>query len=171
MSIGLDVTTVSVDGELNDQDLDPLFTFISVIADVAEDFVEWYDDAADATKAASEWQSWISEALNDGASLTDEPESERKAFTSWLEQTGFDYTTYFDVISSTGVIRKVNSTYEDDLPGLLNLIGLQVQTVSTNAEQVSLFTRAMVDDYAKGSSEMKNLVDSYRSAGRGHIRP
>lgn len=163
-----DVTTVSVDGELNDEDYDPLFSFVYVLANTAEDFTAWYEDSANDLEIASEWMSWISRAVADGKDISDESTQDLIDFTSWLDQTGLDYTKYFNTNDDGTMVEEIKSNYKRT--EVTELIGLEVEAMSSDLTQVSLYTNAVIDDFATGNDELMSIIESFRSTGRGHIR-
>lgn len=162
------VTPSTFDGELNDDDLDPLFGLISVMAFVAEDFTDWYTQTASNLETASGWFNWFGESF-DGTSLeSDALDSEVTGFTSWMNQIGFNYTKYFNTNDDATEVTGINGDYKNSEIG--ELLALEVEAISSDADQASLLTTGLIGDFNDGTEELINLIDTLRSAWRGHIR-
>lgn len=159
-------TSTSFDGELTRSDFDPNFALVSLLADVSEDFLDWYEQTGDELETAASWQTWFAEATGDNnKDLSSTPEP---FFLNWLDDIGFDYKKYFDLDSTESNINKIKDDYE--VSEVRELIGIAVKGISTDAEQAGLLTESVVTDYSSGVSELIKLIDSARDSTRGHNR-
>ncbi|MEW4486734.1 hypothetical protein AB1L42_01550 [Thalassoglobus sp. JC818] len=160
------VTGSYIDGELNDVDIDPMFALIELVSDVAEDFLSWYEETTDFLEESNDWMVWLSGVTAQGRSFSDESLSERTEFTEWLDSIGFDFKQYFNTSSS--ITTKIKSDYE--VSEVLELLSLEIESLSSHTDQVSLFSNALIGDVEDGNNEFMNIVDTLRSSARGHIR-
>ena len=155
-----------IDGELNDADVDPMFALLELVSDVAEDFLTWYEDTTDFLEESNDFMVWFSGVTATTKDFSDESLADRTAFTEWLDNVGIDKSSYFN--TSNGITTKVKSG--TDLPGVLDLLSLKIESLSSHTDQVSLFSNALIGDVEDGNNEMMNILDTMRSAGRGHVR-
>ena len=166
-------TGVTFDGEVTTDDYDPMFALLNVLADVSLDFVDWHGETTDFFTTSGDMVNWISEAAATGRNISDENHGELVAFTSWMETIGFDFQKYFSStnyvdINGPGVkVTSIRSKYK--VSEVLELLGIEVDTISTNTQQVALFTEAITGDYSDVVDEIVNLIDGARDSARGHI--
>lgn len=152
---------------MTDSDFNPIYDLIEVIAEVAEDITGWYEDVVGLSTEGADWVNWFNAATSGGSSLEDQDASERSEFTDWLNTISF-HPKYFK-FSSSGIVKKINKDADYKSSDVLELLSIQLEALSTNASQVLIFTEALIDDYNDSSQEVKDLVDSLRSAGEGHV--
>lgn len=168
------VSGSTFDGELVDEDFDPMFALVSVMADVAEEFVDWYDKAANDVEIASEWFIWFNGTV-DGKSLDADNET-LIAFTAWMDSIGFDYQKYFDFdVLSTGElmatgVKSGGGRNRVSTDQARELLALAVEEISTDIEQANVLTTGMIGNFNDGTQELISLINTLRNTGRGHIR-
>lgn len=170
MSVG-GVGDSSYDGNLTDRDIDPIFELYNVLAESSEELVDWYTQTVDELETASDWLTWLGAATTEGRGLGDESEADRVAFTSWMNEVGFDYTKYFDeTTTSSGQLSVdgISSSYE--VSEVNELMAIEVEVVSTDAEQAKALSTAVLSNFSDTATELTSLIDTLRSAARGHIR-
>ncbi|MEW4561544.1 hypothetical protein AB1K70_03400 [Bremerella sp. JC770] len=160
------VTGEYIDGNFDSSDIQPMFDLISLVTSVAEDMLDWYDDSTDSLEEGNDWLVWLSGATSQSRSFSDKDLAERTEFTEWMDEIDFDYQTYFN--RSNGVVTSIKGDYE--VSEVVELLTLEVENVSSQAEQVSLFTNALIGDLADGNSELMNMLDTIRATAKGHIR-
>lgn len=159
------VTDTNFDGDLTDEDIDPLFSLFNILSDVSEEVVDWYEQRAEDFEVASEWYNWLGEATSNHRTL-DKDESERIEFTEWLNYIGFDYDKYFDV--NDDIITARDADYAND--EVMQLIALAVESISSDTDQSSLIASAVIDDFNGAADELGSFIDTFLSTGRGHLQ-
>jgi hypothetical protein len=160
------ITSASFDGDLTDSDFNPIYDLIAVIGEVAEDVTEWYEETVDKASTGADWLNWLREAAAGDNTLSGQDVTEREEFTAWLDTLSFS-PKYFEH-NDDGTVKKINSD-DYETSEVLELLSVQVDTLSTNANQVLIFTEALIDDYGDSNTEVKDLCDAVRSAALGHV--
>lgn len=160
------VTSATFDGDLTDSDFNPLYDLINIIGEVAEDMTEWYQDSVDRTSIGAEWLNWMRESTAGGNKINEQDYAERTEFSSWLNTLSVS-PKYFR-FDNQDVVSGIVSDYKTE--DILELLSIQLDTLSTNASQVLIFTEGLINDYNDSSQELKDLTDALRSAGKGHVR-
>ena len=155
-------TSVYLDGDLTDTDFNPLYDLLVVIGSVAEDITDWYTETTDIADTGADWINWLSENISGDNSYSDADYDERADFVEWLETLSFNASTTYVTASEI----KSSKCSADEL---LELVSVKVNTLSTNADQVLVFTEAVINSYTESADELRDLVDDLRSAGRGHV--
>lgn len=163
------VTNSTFNGELTDDDFDPMFELVSVMADLSEEFIDWYAEAAENLETGSNWLTWFAEETDDRD--VEGERSETVDFTEWMDSIGFNYTKYFKTSTTDDgelYVTDIRSDYKNS--EVNELLALEVEAVSNDAEQAKAITTGMIDNFNNGSKELINMIDTLRSAGRGHVR-
>lgn len=157
-------TNAAFNGDLTDSDFNSLYNLIAIVSQVAEDLTIWYEDTVDIASTGAEWLNWLREAS--ASNIKSQDYDERVGFTSWLNTLSFS-PKYFDH-NDDGIVSGIASGQKTS--EVLELLSIKVDTLSTNASQVLIFTQSLIDDYSESSKEVKDLCDAMRNAGQGHIR-
>ena len=154
-------TSTSFDSDLTDADFNPMYDLLVIVGAVAEDITDWYSETTDIVDTGTDWENWFSENISGDNSYGDAPYADRVDFVDWLETLSFNADKTY--VSVSGISSKYKASE------VLELLSVKVNTLSTNAAQVLVFTEALINNYTEAAEQMRDMIDDLRSAGRGHV--